>query len=164
MEIITIEWYNSYETGYNSTLGGEGSRGRVFSDETKRRLSEAAKGRKHSDETKRKMSEAHRGENCSKETRRKLSEANLGKKHTDESKAKMSEYQKGKKPSEEVKRKMSNAKSGDKSSTAKLTWTYVREIRSKYIPRKYSLSKLSKEYNVSSGAIYDIIHNITWIE
>ena len=59
---------------------------RVFSDETKLKLSEKLKGRKASEETKQKMSEAHKGKNAgekhylygkhhSSETKRKLSEA-----------------------------------------------------------------------------------------
>lgn len=38
----------------------------------------------------------------------------------------------------------------------------VREIRSKYIPRKYSIRKLAKEYNVSYATISLIVLGKTW--
>lgn len=53
--------------GYNLTIGGEGSPGRIVSNETKRRISKAKKGkskgftRKHTEESKRKMSESLTG-------------------------------------------------------------------------------------------------------
>jgi len=41
----------------------------------------------------------------------------------------------------------------------KLTFDQAEEIRTKYVPRKYTASKLAKEYKVSIGAIYKIIYN-----
>lgn len=84
---------------YNIADGGDGgktlphgpNKGKHFSEETKRKLSEAHKGRvsnrkgcKLSDETKRKLSEAHkgkhynRGKHLSEEHKRKMSEALKG--------------------------------------------------------------------------------------
>ena len=51
------------------------NKGKTSSEDTKRKLSEAKKGRKQSEETKRKISEAHKGKIESEETRRKISEA-----------------------------------------------------------------------------------------
>lgn len=45
---------------------------------------------------------------------------------------------------------------------AKLTKEQVVEIRSKYIPRKYSTRRLAKEYGVSQLAIYAIVSGKTW--
>ncbi|GAH06928.1 unnamed protein product, partial [marine sediment metagenome] len=45
---------------------------------------------------------------------------------------------------------------------SKLTWIEVEEIRNKYVPCKYSLRKLGKEYNVSTASIFNIIKEITW--
>jgi hypothetical protein len=51
---------------------------------------------------------------------------------------------------------------GGNSIFTKLTEQQVREIRDKYIPRKYSLRKLAKEYGVSEPNIYMIIKYISW--
>ena len=48
---------------------------RVFSEETKRKISEAQKGKILSEETKRKLSEAQKGKILSEETKRKIGEA-----------------------------------------------------------------------------------------
>ena len=115
-----INYYDSYNNGYNSTLGGDGAKGRTFSDEEKKYRSELysgsgnpmygmrgelapSYGRKLSDEAKKKISEANRGKIVSNETRKKLSETrkrmNLvgenssmyGKHHTDDTKTRLSE-------------------------------------------------------------------------
>lgn len=57
--------------GCNFTKGGEGL-GKIVSDETRRKMSEAKRGKKYSDEARRHMSEAKR--NMSIETRQKLAE------------------------------------------------------------------------------------------
>ena len=66
-EIYYIEKYDSYYNGYNSTLGGCGTRGYKHTDETKKELSKKLKGRpspqkgkKASDETKQKLSKSHK--------------------------------------------------------------------------------------------------------
>ena len=73
LEKLFIAMFNTYENGYNSTQGGEGTlgskhnKGKVFTDEHRRRLSEAKrgktshmKGKKHSEETKVKIREARK--------------------------------------------------------------------------------------------------------
>ena len=61
MEMLIISLYNSYECGYNGTLGGGGSIGRKVSKHTKNKISKAHLGKKASLETKSKMSKAHKG-------------------------------------------------------------------------------------------------------
>jgi len=51
---------------------------------------------------------------------------------------------------------------GEDSHFAKLTEKQVKEIRNKYIPRKYTLAMLAKEYNVSHATILKIIKNKSW--
>ena len=70
------------------------------------------KGKLISEETRKKLSEANKGKQLSEETRKKLSEAQKGKHHSAESKKKISDAQKGKPKSEETKKKMSDAKKG----------------------------------------------------
>jgi group I intron endonuclease len=70
-EIYYIQLFNSYNNGYNSTLGGDGNNGIVMSDESNKKRSNALKGKKknydrmhgkfHKEESKSKISEAHRG-------------------------------------------------------------------------------------------------------
>lgn len=82
----------------------ESHKGIIFSEETKRKISEKKTNYfkthkvKLSEETKRKMSESRKGRIFSEETRKKISEANKGKKHSEESKLKMSRSRKGKPP------------------------------------------------------------------
>jgi hypothetical protein len=44
-------------------------------------------------------------------------------------------------------------------SKRKFTIEQAEEIRNKYIPRKYSIYKLAKEYNVDSATIWAIVNN-----
>ena len=72
--------------------------GKHPSEETKKKMSEAKKGRTFTEEHRRKMSEAKKGENHplfghhhSEESRRKISAAKKGKHHSEETKKKMSD-------------------------------------------------------------------------
>ena len=83
LEKSNLEWCTNE---YNSRYGTRGQRigdklrgvqfsderkekmkGRVFSQETRQKISEASKGRKHTEETKRKLSEVHKGKKLSPE-------------------------------------------------------------------------------------------------
>ena len=122
-----------YPNGYNLRDGGNG---KIFSDETKRKIGESHKGKHPSEETRRKMSSSRKGEknhnygkHLSEETRKKLSISNKGKPsafkgkhHSEESRRKLSEAQKkyvgekhqmfGKHHSEETKKKLSDSHKG----------------------------------------------------
>lgn len=77
-------------------------KGRVFTDEHRRKLSEAHKGKKnpHSEEWRKKVSQATKGRTCTEETKRKMSVAKSGKNHP--------RY--GTRLPEEIKRKISETK------------------------------------------------------
>ena len=100
--------------------------GKTWSEETRKKISEAHKGKVHSEEHRRKLGEAHKGKmpwnkgkKCqpiTEEHARKMHEAWKGKHHTEESRRKMSEAQKGRPSprkgatlSEETRKKMSEA-------------------------------------------------------
>jgi hypothetical protein len=85
-----------------------------FTEERRKKMSEARKGKRLKEETRRKISAANRGKKRSQETKDKISASNSGKKRSDEAKRRMSESAKGRKASDETKRKMSEAHSGDK--------------------------------------------------
>ena len=131
IEIDLIDKYGRKDLGTgtlcNLTNGGDGTSGIVFSDETKRKMSESAKGKTASQETRKKISELNTGEKHpffgkthSDETKRKMSESAKGKtseqnpmfgrKHSDETRRKISESKKGKTHSEETRRKISETK------------------------------------------------------
>jgi hypothetical protein len=94
----------------NMTDGGLGNKGIVFSEEYRRKISEAVKGRIMSEDSKRKISEANR--NPSEETRRKKSEAATGKVCSEEKKAKIANSLRGKVISKEAREKLSKSLKG----------------------------------------------------
>jgi len=51
-----------------------------------------------------------------------------------------------------------------KYNLRKLTQEQTEQIRHKYIPHKYTVNKLAKEYNVSEQAIKNILKNITYVK
>lgn len=79
LEIYYIGYYDTFENGYNLTLGGGGMVGYTPSTKTRKKLSEAGKGRKQSTKTRKKIGKANKGKKLSTETKRKLSEAVKGK-------------------------------------------------------------------------------------
>lgn len=117
---------------HNRTNGGEGSSGRICSEETKVKIGTAQKGDKNhaygkslSEEHKRKLSEAGKGRVFSEETRKKLSEKSKGRTMSEESRKKISQARKGHIPwnkgkrikiSGETKIKMSESHKGKKQS------------------------------------------------
>lgn len=106
--------------GLNLTDGGEGTKGRIVSDETKKRMSIVMKGKTiMTEDQKRRMDEGRRRvvkKPVSAETRMKISISNKGRKRTDETKELMKRthvsYFLGKTRSDECKRKLSVANLG----------------------------------------------------
>ena len=129
-EMDWIEYYDSYYSGYNLTLGGGGSVSRICTEETKKKISDAKVGKPLSEQAKQRMSESRKGKpspmqgkHHSEETKKRLSEIEkgagnpfYGRHHTEETKKKISEAHKrenngfyGRRHTEESKRKMSEA-------------------------------------------------------
>ena len=145
VEPSLIEQYQSRvnQNGYNVTRGGEkfpsnnkggSKKGRIFSEEARRKMSAAKrgnssgaanKGRKHSEATRQKMAVSHFGHQVSEEarkkigaanshplteeTKRKLSEINTGRKHSEKTRLKMREAHLGRIVSEETRKKIGEA-------------------------------------------------------
>jgi hypothetical protein len=59
-------------------------------------------------------------------------------------------------------RNRDNKAVGEKQAQSVLTESQVSEIRDKYIPGKYSMTKLAEEYGVWHSTIRLIVRNITW--
>jgi group I intron endonuclease len=130
LEIEYISRFNTKIDGYNSTDCGEGTAGRVCSEESRERYRKANMGERNpsfgkacSEETKEKVRKANlgrpspmKGRKHSKETRKKMSDSHKGERNyffgkslSAEHKAKMSESHKGEKFSEERKKKISDS-------------------------------------------------------
>ena len=80
LEIHYIRLYNSFSNGLNLTAGGLGSRGRIVSEHTRKKISDSNKGKPSpnkgkspSEETRRKISEKKKNYVTSEETKKKLS-------------------------------------------------------------------------------------------
>lgn len=161
---------------YNIADGGTGGsivKGTKFSEEHKRKISEALKGRCKSEETRKKLSEANKGKHISEEQRKKHSEAlrgkkrgvrseewkmhlseslkgraawNKGKRHSDETKRKISEARKGKKMSDEARKKMSETRKGRIAWNKGLHWYNNGEIslQAKECPEGFVKGRLYK--------------------
>jgi hypothetical protein len=89
------------------------SYGRLVSEETREKISEAHKGKVFSKEHCDNISKASIGKIFSNEHREKLSKARKGKTHSKETKEKISKARIGKKASLETKEKLSNSKKGE---------------------------------------------------
>lgn len=110
MEFHYIKQYDSYDNGYNLTLGGEGSPGAIRSEDVRRKISNSTKGSKaywygkhHSVVTKKKLSEKLSGKNnpnfgkrTSDVVKKKISDSLMGHLFSLESIKKMSDSHKGK--------------------------------------------------------------------
>lgn len=122
LEKYYIEFYGSRTTrhGYNMTEGGDGLSGLIFSEEHRKKLSDAAKRRKRgklSDETCEKIRKALKGKSLSAEHCAKLSESHSGKKRkplSEKTKLKIAAAHVGMKHSDVSKLKMAVAQTGKK--------------------------------------------------
>lgn len=103
---------------YNFTDGGEGSSGKVLSDETKQKMSDYQSNR--SEEHRKRLGESRKGSRHSKETIEKIRERKLGRKHSKDHRVKISEALKGHEVSDETRRKISEANLGNISSLGRV--------------------------------------------
>lgn len=176
----------------NSTDGGEGilnptpemraklsHAARHRSPETRAKMRAHMLGRKLPPEVVAKMSAAKTGKPLpplTLEARMKIAKAMTGNKHflghhhskdtrARQSAAKMGNTGRlGKPHSDESKRKMSERARGEGSSSAKLTWDDVREIRRRYAAGGVTQTALCREYGVSPGTMCVLLQGKTWIE
>lgn len=82
LEIYYIGIYNSYEQGYNCTIGGDTTLGYICTKETRDKISKGNTGKKRTDETKKKLSDIRKGRKFSSTHKTNLSKALKGRKCT----------------------------------------------------------------------------------
>jgi len=111
-EETRIRMSQSKKDGYASGRLTNNNKGKISSEETRRKIGESSKGRKASDETKKKMSAAQKGKIVSEEGRRNMSQAMRGVKKnlSPEQRQKLVDRKKGTKMSEETRKKMSESR------------------------------------------------------
>lgn len=124
-EIHWIAELGTFEKGYNSTRGGGGIRGHVFTEESREKMRRAATGRKMSSEAVEKMAASKRGVKLppeqvakraaairaaghkrSDEVKEKIRTANVGQTRSLEARAKMAAAKRGSTLPEETKKKL----------------------------------------------------------
>ena len=177
-EMDWIEYYDSYYSGYNLTLGGGGSVSRICTEETKKKISAAKVGKPLSEQAKQRMRESRKGKpspmqgkHHSEETKKRLSEIEkgagnpfYGRHHSEETRKKISEYHKGligeKNPfygrhhTEESKRKMSEARKGKTGLKGPKNGMYGKPAPNRKQVSKYDLNNnYIQTYNSIKDAI-----------
>jgi hypothetical protein len=147
-EIYMIAVFGRKDLGtgilHNRTDGGEGMSGFIFSEESKRKISEANK-------------------NPSKETRKKMSEAqkgkipwNKGKPHSQESKRKMSEARKGK--GKRKKGIVVSKETKEKLSKVNVKYNYkIYSIKESKIYETNNLNAFCKENSLNHSPLFGTI-------
>ena len=114
VEIRLIKKFSTFRNGYNMTLGGEGQVGRIFSEESRRKMSESAKKRctdKFREEKSMLMNKLRENELFVKKQREASKIALL----TPEVQKKLGDGRRGKPFSEEHRRKIGQAVSGERN-------------------------------------------------
>jgi group I intron endonuclease len=149
LEIKYIKQYDTYNNGFNLTIGGEGATGNILSESSKKKIGFKNKinmtGKKMSDETKKKMSDSHKGYVKTESHRKHLSESLTGYKR-----------------SEEQKEKCRKANEGSKQKTAKYTEDLIFNIRVDFL-NGVSPHDLSIKYNIPYTYLYSgILSNNRW--
>ena len=138
-ECYWIDYYNTYKCGYNSTMGGEGSSGRILSEKSKLKMSNSHKGKCLSESHKKNISNSLKGNSFRK-----------GIVHTEDTKKKISNSTKGKKLTEATKQKISESLS-KKLSVKKTFISPEGEIID-----VVNLSRFCKEYKLHPSKMRDV--------
>lgn len=163
-ERFWIKELDTFNSGYNATLGGEGTFGYKHTEEAKRKISESNKGRACSEENKKKISKANMGNKYflgrkhNEKAKQKMSKFHKGKKLTEEHKLSIGKAGKGRIYSEESKQKMSGINNG----RAKLTRKDVIQIREMLSKRDVTQQFIADKFGVSPSAIYNIKTKRSW--
>lgn len=173
-EKFWIEYFDSMNHGYNQSKGGVSTLGRVCTEETRQKISEANKGRVVSAEIIRKRVETLQRRlandpDFAKQHHEKLSERlrgkpswNKGKPCPESQKRLVSEKLKGRYISDEHREKLRALYSGEKSITAKLKEKDVVMIRYRFLCGERQCEILKDYTSVTPQTLYDICRGRRW--
>jgi len=155
---------NSPKFGYNLTAGGEGTSGRIVSEETRALMKKSATGKKHSDTTKMKLSLFHSGKILTEEHKEKISNSNKGKTLSSEHIASIIRHNTGKIASPETLIKMREATlkrnlAGDNNPNASITNEIANKIRDLYATGNYKQKQIADIYNIDQTTVSLIVLN-----
>jgi hypothetical protein len=149
-ERYLIDYFGRLDLGkgtlLNKTGGGVGGLERIFSEETRKKLSLASKGRTHSEETRKKISDGNRGKKRTAESKQRMRDSHLGHKPSEETKQKISDLAKGRKRSDKCKENISKGQKGKiVSAETKLKMSIARKNYLKNNKDKPKESKIVSE-------------------
>ena len=173
-EVYWIEYFDSLENGYNLCEGGKTTTGYHFTDEQKKKISDAKKGRvvqrstiEKRERTKRIKYEtdAEYRRTVQENGRKALKiarETQKGKPFTKEHREKLSHALKGRYISQRHKEKLRRLYSGEGSKTVKLKRSDIVSIRYRFLSGERQF-EIRKDYpQITAQTIYDIVHNRRW--
>lgn len=160
-ESFYISKYDSMNNGYNLNSGG--NKYKIFSEETKQKISKSNKGKKRSKEAIEKSRRANIGKIKSQETREKLRQANLGKHPSEASKEKNRIAHLGKKLSFETREKLRQSHLKNPVPQKQIEQLYQASMKTRKKVKNVeteeifnSIAEASKKYNVCDGSISEV--------
>lgn len=153
--------------GWNIAQGGQSTnKGRITSEETKKKQSLAKLGKKHTPEQRAAKSAYTKGRKHTEESKEKLSKALTGKKRTPEMLERLSISRKGKKASETTRAKLSERLQNAPwlASKRKSTWTLAGVIYKLFSEGKRKCD-ICRELGLEKHTIYTVFEHIKsgWI-
>ncbi|MFA5135477.1 MAG: GIY-YIG nuclease family protein [Patescibacteria group bacterium] len=160
------------DVGYNISPTAGSSLGTKFSAETCARMSKAQKGKVLTEEHKRKIGAAAKGRKASDETKIKIGNGSRGRKHTEECKARIgaasAAWTRGPvsdetRAKQSVTRRAKRLGHGASNGRAKLTEEQVIEIRRLYATREYTNVQIAQLFGVCKSTIGRIVQGKHWI-
>ena len=168
IELISFYHSNDPEYGYNHSIGGEhGSLGCKYSEESKKKMSEAIRKSLSDPEVRRKISEARKGKHYSEEARRRRSESLKGRTLSEEHKKHLSEVRKGRPHSEEHRKHIAEGMKGrpcSEETRKKISEAVKKSLSEPEVRRKMSEARKGKpkprvKIKLPDGTIIEITKN-----
>ena len=143
----------------------ESNKGKIYSDESCRKMSEAAKNKPPvTDETRKKMSESANGHIVSEESRNRIREAHIGKHPSDKTRKKMAESKKGENnymfekhhTKEAIKKMSENHWDSSGKNNPRITKKEVILKILELLNEDTSITEIAKKIKISRNTVYKV--------